>query len=91
MISSWRRISIAGAVLLSALAGAAPAQTPSIGTGSIARLLTEGWQIAGYIAVSELRTLILFRHADIRHLVQCSVLTDVTQKERVRIACYELH
>ena len=66
------------------------AQKPPEGAGAIERRLSEGWQVAGYIAASEIRTLILLRHADIHHLVQCSVLIDVTLKDRVRIACYEL-
>jgi hypothetical protein len=41
---------------------------------TIEKLLTEGWEIAGYIAVADNRSLILFKHASVKSLVQCSVL-----------------
>ena len=67
------------------------AQKPPEGTGAIERRLAEGWQVAGFIAASDIRTLILLRNPSVNYLVQCSVLIDVTLKERVRIGCYELH
>ena len=67
------------------------AQKPPEGTGAIERRLAEGWQVAGFIAASDIRTLILLRNPAVNYLVQCSVLIDVTLKERVRIGCYELH
>jgi hypothetical protein len=57
---------------------------------TIEKLLTEGWEIAGYIAVADNRSLILFKHANIKSLVQCSVLIDVTRNPRVVTYCYEL-
>jgi hypothetical protein len=36
------------------------------------------------------RSLILLKHKEHRHLVQCSVLFDVTQNPRVVTYCYEL-
>ena len=66
--------------------GQAVAQQPL----TIERLLTEGWQIAGYVAVSDNRSLILLKHASVKALVQCSVLIDVTRNPRVVTNCYEL-
>jgi len=57
---------------------------------TIEKLLDEGWEIAGYIAAFENRTLILFKHKDRKYLVQCSVLTDVMRSPRVVTYCYEL-
>ena len=70
-----------------ALAVAAAAQAPP---PTIERLLADGWEIAGYVAAFENRTLILFRHRDHRHLVQCSVLIDVLRNPRQVVTCYEL-
>jgi hypothetical protein len=68
--------------------GAAPgsAQTAI----SIEKLLEQGWEIAGYVAAWENRSLILFRHKDHKYLVQCSVLIDVLRSPRTVIACYGL-
>jgi hypothetical protein len=57
---------------------------------TIEKLLTEGWEIAGYISVADNRSLILFKHASVKALVQCSVLIDVTRNPRVVTYCYEL-
>lgn len=70
---------------------AAVAQTPAAPrTGQIEKLLTDGWEVAGYVTAWENRTLILFKHKDHSYLTQCSVLIDVTRTQRVVVACYEL-
>jgi hypothetical protein len=57
---------------------------------TIEKLLVEGWEVTGYIAAWENRSLILFRHKERHHLVQCSVLVDVMRNPRVVTTCYEL-
>lgn len=58
---------------------------------SIERLISEGWEIAGFASGYDNRTsLILFRHAGTNALVQCGVLYDVTRNPRTIINCYEL-
>ena len=80
-----RSLMICGSLLLAS--APATAQIPGL---SIEKLLTDGWEVAGYIAAWENRTLILFKHKERRHLVQCSVLIDVTRTPRQVITCYEL-
>jgi hypothetical protein len=53
-------------------------------------LVTDGWEVAGYVSAWENRSLILFKHKDRKSLVQCSVLIDVTRDQRIVITCYEL-
>jgi hypothetical protein len=65
----------------------AGAQQPPV---TIEKLITDGWEVAGYIAAWENRTLILFKHKEHRYLVQCSVLIDVLRNPRLVTACYEL-
>ena len=70
------------------MCGGAPAAEPAL---TIERLLTDGWEIAGYVGNYDVRTsLILFRRKDTNHLVQCSTLFDVTRSQRVVVNCYEL-
>lgn len=57
---------------------------------SIEKLLTDGWEIAGYVSAWENRSLILFKHKDHRYQVQCSVLIDVLRTPRQVIYCYEI-
>jgi hypothetical protein len=77
---------IAGLVALGA-AGSAPwAQPPA----TIEQLLQGGWEVAGYVAAWENRSLILFRHKDHSYLVQCSVLIDVLRSPRVVTYCYDI-
>jgi hypothetical protein len=78
-----RALLAGAALLLPTVASAQPAL-------SIEKLVDEGWEIAGYVAAFENRTLILFRHKDRKYLVQCSVLTDVMRNPRVVVHCYEL-
>ena len=65
----------------------ATAQQPAV---TIEKLIAEGWEIAGYIAAWENRTLILFKHKEHKYLVQCSVLIDVMRNPRLVTGCYEL-
>jgi hypothetical protein len=80
----WRVI--AGLFAAGAGGSAAFAQAPV----TIEQLLQDGWEVAGYIAAWENRSLILFRHPNHKYLVQCSVLVDVTRSPRLAINCYEL-
>jgi hypothetical protein len=73
--------------LSQASGGPALAQQPTV---TIERLIGEGWEVAGYVAAWENRSLILFRHREHKHLVQCSVLIDVMRNPRVVTACYEI-
>jgi hypothetical protein len=67
--------------------GSALAQQPA---PTIEKLLGEGWEVAGYIAAWENRSLILFKHKERKYLVQCSVLVDVLRNPRTVVVCYEL-
>ncbi len=59
--------------------------------GSITKLLSSGWQIAGYVSNSDTRsTFILFRKAGENYLVQCLAGYDVTRSPRVFENCYRL-
>ena len=79
----WLSVAIAFAVTAPAAAEEAP--------WSIARLLGDGWEVAGYQTGYDTRTsLILFRHAGVNALVQCGVLYDVTRNPRTLVNCYEL-
>ncbi len=80
------RVSLSFAMILLA-SGVAAAEPPL----SIERLLSEGWEIAGYASGYDNRTsLILFRHTGTNALVQCGVLYDVTRFPRTIVNCYEL-
>ncbi len=57
---------------------------------TIEKLLTDGWEVAGYVSAWENRSLLLFKHKDQRYLVQCSVLIDVMRIPRVVTYCYEI-
>jgi predicted metal-binding membrane protein len=65
----------------------AAAQQPA---GQIEALLKDGWDVAGYVAAWENRTLILLKNREKPYLIQCSVLIDVTRNPRVVTVCYEL-
>jgi hypothetical protein len=75
-----------GALLLLTGQTAGPQPAPTI-----ERLVTDGWEIAGYIAAWENRSLILFKNKSQTYLVQCSVLIDVMRNPRQVVHCYELH
>ena len=81
-------VGLASALLLGP---SASGQTPSQPTGpTIEGLVRDGWEVAGYVAASDIRTLILLRHKANAWLVQCSVLIDVTRTPRQVVTCYEL-
>ena len=84
--SVLRMLSLA-ALASAGLVAPAMAQQPSV---TIEKLIGEGWEVAGYIAAWENRTLILFKHKEHKYLVQCSVLIDVMRNPRLVTACYEL-
>ena len=58
---------------------------------TIERLLDQGWDLAGYVGTSDNRSSLCCSDTRISHLVQCSVLYDVTRAPRPMINCYELH
>ena len=73
--------------MMLATSSLAAAETPL----TIAQLLAQGWEIAGYASGYDNRTsLILFRHPGINALVQCGILYDVTRTQRTVVNCYEL-
>jgi hypothetical protein len=87
-ISSYLRVLPASAcVLLASSFAAGPAVAQQL---TIERLITDGWEVAGYVSAWENRSLILFKHKDRKFLVQCSVLIDVTRDQRIVITCYAL-
>lgn len=67
-----------------------PAVSAPAHGGRIEALIRDGWEVAGFIAASDIRTLVLFRHSSNPWLVQCSVLIDVTRQPRQIVSCYEL-
>ena len=81
----------AAAVLTGTFAAPATVTAETAPQLSVEQLLTDGWEIAGYGALSfEGRSFILFKHKDRRYLVQCSVLYDVLRTKRVVTNCYEV-
>jgi hypothetical protein len=69
------------------VSGVAAADAPL----TIAQLLEQGWEIAGYASGYDNRTsLMLFRHQGVNALVQCGILYDVTRNPRTIVNCYEL-
>ena len=90
--SNRQRMPLIGLILAGVLAHSAPALAQPSPKLSVEQLLTDGWEIAGYGALSfEGRSFILFKHKDRRYLVQCSVLFDVLRTKRVVTNCYEVH
>ena len=79
---------VAATLLLAVASG--PVEAQQQGEPRIESLLADGWDVAGYIAVADNRSLILFRHKDHRYLVQCSVLVDATRSPRVVTYCREI-
>lgn len=77
------------AVALAALWGSVIAAAAQSNV-TIEKLLTDGWEIAGYVSAWENRSLILFKHKDHNYLVQCSVLIDVMRTPRQVTYCYEI-
>ena len=90
----WIRIPRLHVLALAALFALGPSETLLAAEApiTIERLLTEGWEIAGYAGTLDNRSaLILFHNKDKRYLVQCSTLYDVTRTSRITLNCYELH
>jgi hypothetical protein len=94
---SWLPLLPMVAALATALPVPAKAQTPPqesvtapVAGGRVEALIRDGWEIAGFVAASDIRTLILLRHRTHPWLVQCSVLIDVTRSPRQMVACYEI-
>jgi hypothetical protein len=86
---SW---TLAGVATFLMALGCGIARAQPAPTLSVEQLLTDGWEIAGYGALSfEARSFILFKHKDRHYLVQCSVLFDVLRAKRVVTNCYEVH
>lgn len=83
-------VRVLAAAGLTAMAMATAALAQGAPSGPIEKLLADGWEIAGYVAAWENRTLILFKHKDHRFLMQCSVLVDVTRQPAVLTICREL-
>ena len=82
---------VAIAVLAATLYLASLATGHAQNTLSVEGLLSDGWEIAGFGALSfEGRSFILFKHKDRKYLVQCSVLYDVLRTKRVVTNCYEV-
>jgi len=81
------RLAGAGLALL-LLTGQAGVPRPA---PTIEKLVADGWEVAGYVAAWENRSLILFRNKNQNYLVQCSVLIDVMRNPRQVVYCYELH
>lgn len=77
-------------LLLSICLGIPPAGAQQQSATTIEKLLSDGWEIAGYVSAWENRSLILFRHKEHKYLVQCSVLIDVMRNPRVVTYCHEI-
>lgn len=76
--------------VVSPLALSFPAEAQQPSAGQVEALLKEGWEVTGYVAAWENRTLILLKHREKPFLMQCSVLIDVTRSPRVVTLCYEI-
>jgi hypothetical protein len=83
-----RSLMFAATALLAVGSGSARAQQP--GSPRIESLIADGWEVAGYIAVADNRSLVLLKHKEHRYLVQCSVLVDTMRNPRVVTYCYEI-
>ena len=81
-------VSITAALLLALVPRVAGAQQQE--PIRVEKLMAEGWDVAGFIAAWENRSLILFKHNERHYLVQCSVLIDVMRNPRVQTYCYEI-
>jgi hypothetical protein len=75
---------------LAACVSALPAGAQQQASTSIEKLLSEGWEVAGYVSAFENRSLLLFKHKEHKYLVQCSILIDVMRNPRVVTYCYEI-
>jgi hypothetical protein len=76
-------VALLSATTASAQEGSAPT--------TIAELLKQGWEVAGFTSADANRTsLVLFRHAGVNVLVQCSTHYEVTRTPKTVVNCYEL-
>ncbi len=75
---------------LTVCVAASPVGAQQQASTSIEKLLSEGWDVAGYISAFENRSLVLFKHKEHKYLVQCSILIDVMRNPRVVTYCYEI-
>ena len=75
---------------LAVCTAASPAGAQQQASTSIEKLLGEGWEVAGYVSAFENCSLLLFKHKERKHLVQCSILIDVMRNPRVVTTCYEI-
>jgi hypothetical protein len=81
------------AVVALTAAGQVDAQAPT--QYSIAQLLGDGWEIAGFApSLAMVGSVILFKHKDRNFFVQCTAVYDATRShlaaERVVTNCYEI-
>ena len=77
-------------MLAVAICAASPVAAQQQASTSIEKLLSEGWEVAGYVSAFENRSLVLFKHKEHKYLVQCSILIDVMRNPRVVTYCYEI-
>ena len=77
-------------VALAACIAASPAGAQQQPSASVEKLIGDGWEVAGYVSAFENRSLVLFKHKEHKHLVQCSILIDVMRNPRVATYCYEI-
>ena len=83
------------ALALFALTASGPAGAQAPPPYSIAHLLAEGWEIAGFApSLAMVGSVILFKHKDRNFFVQCTAVYDATRShlaaERVVTNCYEI-
>jgi len=84
-----------GALAAVALTAAGPAGAEAPPQYSIAQLLGDGWEIAGFApSLAMVGSVILFKHKDRNFFVQCTAVYDATRShlaaERVITNCYEI-
>jgi hypothetical protein len=80
------------ALALFALTAAGPAGAQAPPPYSIAQLLADGWEIAGFApSLAMVGSIILFKHKDRNFFVQCTAVYDATRaRDRVVTNCYEI-
>jgi hypothetical protein len=81
-------VMLAAALLLTLVSRTAGAQQPE--PQRVEKLVADGWDVAGFIAVADNRSVILLKHREHHYLMQCSVLIDVMRNPRVLTYCYEI-
>ena len=83
---------VRGALAVVALTAAGTAGAEAPPQYSIAQLLSEGWEIAGFApSLAMVGSVILFKHKDRNFFVQCTAVYDATRaRDRVVTNCYEI-